>query len=77
MPRHINGAAICREVDRVCDGLLAILGCSDESEAVLITHWQNGDRPGFQIQMTSRASGKTLTRFVSADASAIAKAEGC
>jgi len=65
--RTLNAAAICRAVDLVCDGMLASLSCSDESDAILITHWQDGARPGFRIQMTSRATGRELTRFVGAD----------
>lgn len=49
-------------VDDVYDALLAKLGCTDGTDADLISHWQEN---GFRIQVSRKADGRALTRFVS------------
>lgn len=57
------------QVDAVFDRLLASLGCVDGTDALLISHWQDGTNPGFRIQVSRKLDGKSLTRFVSKDGS--------
>lgn len=51
-------------VDAVFDSLCARLGVLDGRDADLISHWQGN---GFRIQVTRKADGKALTKFVRAD----------
>ena len=67
MSTTYNAAIACRTVDRVFNELLAQLGCNDGTDANMISHWQEGDRPGFRVQVTSKLTGKTLTRFAGAN----------
>ena len=58
----MNVAAMNTAVDRVFDALLTKLGCSNGSDASLISHWQGN---GFRVQVARKSDGCTLTRFVS------------
>ena len=54
-------------VDEVFDRLCERLNVTDGRDANLISHWQ-GD--GFRVQVTRKADGKSLTKFVRADGAA-------
>lgn len=67
MKREIGAAAFCEIVDQVFDALLAKVGCTDGTDANMIAHWQDDRRPGFRIQVSSKATGQTVTKFVGRD----------
>lgn len=55
-----------RVVDQVFDELISSLGITDDRDATLMSWWQNGDRPGYRLQVTRKRDGKSKTRFVDA-----------
>ncbi len=55
--------AMLKSMDRVFDDLLQKLGCSDGTDAILISHWQPKEQ-GFRIQVTRKIDQRSLSRFV-------------
>jgi hypothetical protein len=68
MATRVNASKLNADVDRTFDDLLGKLGCEDGRDANLISHWQDGAKPGFRIQVSRKSDGKMLTRFVDAEA---------
>lgn len=63
----MNTQNFLRMVDKVFDDLLSRLGCQEGPDVALISHWQDGTFPGYRIQVTRRADGASLTKFVCLD----------
>jgi hypothetical protein len=60
---EINFQGMNKSVEKSFDTMLKRLGCTDGTDAHIISHWQS-EPAGFRLQVTRKLDGEALTKFV-------------